>query len=292
VLKGTSILVLGTSGMLGSAVLRNLAQVTGWRVHGTQRRDPSASDYMDIADTPRQTWAGILLQQPYDYIVNCIGVLKGAVDERDTLSLRRTILVNALFPHELAAMAPNSHILHISTDGVFSGTLGRPYVETDGTDCSDVYGRTKALGECPAPNVINIRCSIIGRDALGGKGLIEWILRSSGDAELTGFEDEYWNGVTTVQFAELCRRIIESGSFDRIREVSGLHHFCPNPVTTKYDLLCSVRAAAGLTINIRRGRSGAASARILASDYSILREIYPDIPEWDAPLQDVFKTLQ
>jgi dTDP-4-dehydrorhamnose reductase len=271
--------------MLGSAVRRSLAECAGWCVDSTQRRDPSASDYMDILEMPREQLVGIL-QRRYDYIINCVGILKPAVKEQDTKSLCRAIRVNALFPHEVAAIASESRIFHVSTDGVFSGNLGRPYLETDPTDCPDVYGKTKVLGECPAPNVINIRCSIVGRDPTGAKGLIEWVLRSPESSELTGFDDQHWNGVTTLQFAELCRRIIVSARFDEIRRESGLHHFCPNPPTTKYDLLCCIRDTAARNIVIRRGQSGAGNERILASDYSGLSAIYPEQHDWNAVIRD------
>lgn len=272
--------------MLGSAVLRALSQTDGWCVDGTQNGNPSGPDYMDVLEMPREQWAAVLLRRRYDYIVNCIGILKPAVNERDSLSVSRAIRVNALMPHEVAFLAPQSRVLHLSTDGVFSGTAGRPYLETDPTDCPDLYGKTKALGECPAQNVINFRCSIIGRDPLGGKGLIEWVLRSPDGAELTGFEDQHWNGVTTRQFAELCRRIIASGSFGLIRRISGIHHFCPNPATTKYELLCGIRTAARRDISIRRGKSGAPGARLLASLYSNLQETFCDDREWDALIPD------
>jgi dTDP-4-dehydrorhamnose reductase len=112
------------------------------------------------------------------------------------------------------------------------------------------------------------------------------VLHSPDGTELAGFDDQHWNGVTTTQFAELCRRIIESGSFDQIRCESGLHHFCPNPPTTKYELLCRVREVTGRSIVVQRARSGIASARILASVYSSLSEIYPERPSWDAAIQD------
>ncbi len=279
------ILALGASGMLGSAVQHTLAGDAGWCVDGTQREDRPAPDYFDILAMPGERWASVLQRHAYDYIVNCIGVLKAAVDEQDAKSLSQAIRVNALFPHELAALAPHSRILHVSTDGVFSGSLRRPYVETDRTDCHDAYGKTKALGECPARNVVNIRCSLIGRDRLGGKGLLEWVLRSPEGAELTGFDDQLWNGVTTLQFSELCRRIIKSGAFDRLRRESGLHHFCPNPTITKYELLCRIREAAGRHINVRRGQSGAAGARILGSVYSSLRDTYPESGSWDSAIR-------
>jgi len=275
--EGPHILVLGASGMLGSAVRHELASCDG-----TQKEDPQAPGYLDVLETPPEEW----LTRSYDYIVNCIGILKPAVKEKDPVSLSRAIRVNALFPHQLAALAPDSRIIHLSTDGVFSGALDRPYVETDPTDCPDAYGKTKALGECPAPNVLNIRCSIIGRDPQFGKGLIEWILRSRDGEELSGFEDQLWNGVTTRQFGELCRRLIEAEAFDRIRKESGVHHFCPNSAITKYDLLCAIREAAGHNIVIRRSRSGAPSARILGTLYSQLNVLYPGGRSWNSVIED------
>jgi dTDP-4-dehydrorhamnose reductase len=276
VAESRNILVLGASGMLGSAVRQVLGPCAG-----TQSEDPHADGYLDVL----RPWAHELPRS--SYIINCIGILKPAVKENDAASLDRAIRVNALFPHELAHAVPDARIIHISTDGVFSGCLGRPYVESDPTDSTDAYGKTKALGECPAPNVLNIRCSIIGRDPLGGKGLIEWVLRAREGEELTGYEDQLWNGVTTRQFGELCRSIIESGAFDRIRQESGVHHFCPNSAISKYDLLCMIREAAGRKIVIRRGRSGAPSSRILGSIYSQLRtgDLYPGGRSWESVIK-------
>jgi dTDP-4-dehydrorhamnose reductase len=270
------ILVLGASGMLGSAVRRELAPCDG-----TQSEDPRAPGYLNVLETPPAAW----LTRQYDYIVNCIGILKPAVQEHDAISLQRAIRINALFPHELAATAPQSRIIHISTDGVFSGALDRPYLESDPTDCPDAYGKTKALGECPASNVLNIRCSIIGRDPQFGKGLLEWVLRSRDGDELPGFEDQLWNGVTTRQFGELCHGIVQSGQFDGIRGESGVHHFCPNPALSKYDLLCIIRDAAKRNITIRRARSAAPGSRILGSIHSQLRALYPGGRSWDSVIE-------
>jgi hypothetical protein len=93
-------------------------------------------------EMPRQQWVEILRQRAYDYIINCVGVLKPAVSEQNGASVQRAIRVNALFPHELAEIVKESRVIHMSTDGVFPGNQGRPYVETDPTDCPDAYGKT------------------------------------------------------------------------------------------------------------------------------------------------------
>lgn len=58
-------------------------------------------------------------------------------------------LVNALVPQVLAEEAAElgSLLIHYSTDYVFDGTKNGPYVEDDGPNPMNVYGRTKLAGE-------------------------------------------------------------------------------------------------------------------------------------------------
>lgn len=274
-----SILVLGASGMLGRAVSRVLREQNAWNVSGTQKNDPNAAGYMDLLETPEGQWRNTIQRQRYDYIVNCIGILKPAINEREPRSLRRAIQVNAVFPHQLSEMVPASRIVHMSTDGVFSGVSSCPYLENDATDCPDAYGKSKALGECPADNMLNIRCSIIGRDPMGHKGLIEWVLRSPAGSELPGFENQLWNGVTTTQFGRLCRSIFDSDSFDQIRAISHVHHFCPNPPVTKYALLGMISDASGRNVRIGKA-SGPGKGCVLGTMFGELRRLHPDSADW------------
>ena len=124
------ILVLGASGMLGSAVRHELTRCDAFEsmdVDVTQKEDPHAPGYLDLLEMPQERWADILQQRPYHYIVNCIGILKPAVNEQDPASVTRAIRVNALFPHALAQIARKSRIIHLSTDGVGSIPFNRPY---------------------------------------------------------------------------------------------------------------------------------------------------------------------
>jgi dTDP-4-dehydrorhamnose reductase len=264
--------------MLGRAVSRVLRERHAWNVSGTQNNDPNGAGYMDLLETPEEQWRAVI-QQSYDYIVNCIGILKPAINEKEPRSVRRAIQVNALFPYQLAETCPTASIVHMSTDGVFSGDSSRPYSENDATDCPDAYGKSKVLGECPAKNVLNIRCSIIGRDPVGRKGLIEWVLGSRPGSELPGFENQLWNGVTTTQFGRLCRNIFDSGCFGQIRAISHVHHFCPNPPVTKYELLCMVAEAAGRDIRIRKA-SAPGNGRVLGTMFGDLRRLHPNSPDW------------
>ena len=64
-------------------------------------------------------------------------------------------------------------MIHMSTDCVFAGRKGS-YVETDAATATDLYGRTKFLGEVDYPHCTTIRTSIIGHELKGYHGLVEW----------------------------------------------------------------------------------------------------------------------
>jgi dTDP-4-dehydrorhamnose reductase len=86
-----------------------------------------------------------------------------------------------LHPHLLAraCAAHGSRLIHISTDCVFDGAKGS-YQEDEPTNATDLYGRTKALGEVTGPGCLTLRTSIIGRELSGASGLVEWFLSRHG----------------------------------------------------------------------------------------------------------------
>src|SRR5213076_2163354 len=105
-----------------------------------------------------------------------------------------------------------ARVLHISTDGVFAGAAGA-CAEDAPHDCPDVYGKTKSLGEVTAREVLTLRCSIVGPDPSARRGLLEWFLGLPDGMEVTGYTDSLWNGVTSLQLANLCQRIIQQDAF-------------------------------------------------------------------------------
>jgi dTDP-4-dehydrorhamnose reductase len=277
---GLSVLVTGATGMVGQTVFRVLGRETLWSVIATQRSDANRPYYLD-AEAETTAWQSVIINGRFSYIVNCTGILKSAIEDKKSETVARAIAVNSLFPHRLALTAAEagSRVIHVSTDAVFSETSGLK-VESDVADCCDTYGRTKVLGESAARNVVNIRCSIVGRDPLRRKGILEWLLSHPEDVPATGFLNQLWNGVSANQLAEVCRLIIKSGEFDGIRRVSGVHHFCPNPTITKYDLLCFVKEAARSKVEISPIVSGRPTNRLLGTQYSELSSLFPNTVDW------------
>jgi dTDP-4-dehydrorhamnose reductase len=177
-----------------------------------------------------------------DVVVNCIGVIKQLPLAKDPIV---TITVNALFPHLLARACGEAGIrmIHIGTDCVFSGEKGN-YVESDLPGATDLYGRTKLLGEVDSPHCVTLRTSIIGHELSGRHGLLEWFLAQEGSVR--GFARAVFSGLPTVVLAGVvAERVIPSEG------LTGLYHVSSEPIS-KCELLCLVMEQYGKRIRIER----------------------------------------
>ena len=285
----THVLVLGGSGMLGRMVADVLRGDPSLSVDATQRRSEREAFWLD-AESPLARLRGLFSGKArYAFAVNCIGLTAAAGRERECESVERAIRLNALFPHVLARVAAETgtRAIHISTDGVFRGDAAE-YFEDAEHDCLDVYGKTKSLGEVVAPGVLTLRCSIIGPDPEGRRGLIEWFQGQRDSARLLGYTDHLWNGVTTMQFARLCRSVIAQDLFESIREEAPIHHFCPNRPVSKYDLLQILKDAYKRNVTIAPSPGpGAPVRRILRTRYQRIEKLVGS----DLRLEDEIQAL-
>jgi dTDP-4-dehydrorhamnose reductase len=262
--------------MLGHQVLRTLSAAPNLEVQGTLRvagNGIPAFDAEKFIECPSEH--GFI--RNYEFIVNCIGVIKPYCKDDDQLGSLRAIRVNGVFPRLLAEFlrSDDTRVIQIATDCVYSGKSGY-YLEDAPHDAWDIYGKSKSLGEVVDEKFLHIRSSIIGREVSGRVSLLEWFLSQPARSEVTGFDHHLWNGVTTLQFAELCSAIIQNGTFDRLRRRSHCHHFIPNEVVTKYQLLEHFRAAFRTDVRVRRVLGGEFVNRTLASRHSELAEIFPN----------------
>ena len=231
----TNVLVLGQTGMLGSAVYSWLRRDDTLRLTGSARNPEQARALADGADVRKlDAEAGDTPDlRGVDWVVNCIGVIKPFIRDDVREDVARAIEVNSRFPARLAAVAEQTgtRVIQIATDCVYSGRDGR-YDEQATHDATDVYGKTKSLGEVRSPNMMHLRCSIIGPEVKGFASLLSWFLKQERGATLNGYRNHRWNGVTTLHFAKICAGIIrESG------ELTHLQHVLPADDITKGDLL-------------------------------------------------------
>jgi dTDP-4-dehydrorhamnose reductase len=285
----TKILVLGSRGMLGHMVFNVLSTEQSFEVKGTNRVDSRHPFYLDV-DVGFGRLAMICKATGgYDYFINCVGITRDRIDENDSASVVRSVQINSIFPHKLAEFARNesTRVLHISTDAVFSGSA-EGYYEDALHDCIDVYGKTKSLGEVISDNFLNIRCSIIGPSPFARRGLLEWFLSQPEGSVVSGYTSQIWNGVSTLQFANLCREIISQDCFDELRTESHVFHFVPNQPISKYDLLNLFKSVFQRRISILPAESESEVVkRILMTRYNSLKELVG----YDLSMQNVVEEL-
>jgi dTDP-4-dehydrorhamnose reductase len=214
------IAIFGIDGMLGNAVYKIFNQ-TIFNIIGINRSilDVQHTEVNEIKNAVKDS----------DYIINCIGIIKPYIHDDNPVEVERAIEVNALFPHKLSQCGIKT--IQIATDCVYDGVKGN-YTETDKHNALDVYGKTKSLGEVSAGNFLNLRCSIIGPEKKSKKSLLEWFLNQPANAEVNGFKNHQWNGITTFAFAEICKGIIENDLW-----FNGLQHIIPANALNKSDML-------------------------------------------------------
>jgi dTDP-4-dehydrorhamnose reductase len=245
------ILVLGITGMLGSAVFRTFSSDPVHEVWGTLRSSaglryfPEASrerllSGIDVLD--QDALAAALTRVRPDVVINCVGLIKQLADAKDPLT---ALPINAMLPHRLARLCALSgaRLIHISTDCVFSGSKGG-YLESDLSDAEDLYGKSKYIGELhDLPNAITLRTSIIGHELNSSHSLVDWFLAQEGSVR--GFSQAIFSGLPTVELARVMKDFVLPHP-----ELNGLYHVAAEPIA-KLDLLTLIASQYGKTIEIR-----------------------------------------
>jgi len=257
----TKVLILGSSGMLGSMVLKYLSG---------KGLDITAQVRKDGLDLPYGS---------YDYIINCIGIIKQKLEDPE-----EAIKINSLFPYELRRKAPMATIIQIATDCVYSGVKGN-YIEYDKHDASDIYGKTKSLGEVKDDNFYNIRCSIIGFDR-DNVSLLSWFLSQK---EVDGFVNHYWNGITTLHFAKLCYAIISEK-----RVLPNILHFIPKDKISKYNLLKLVSKKFKKSIVVNRRETDIVNRTLSTNNRELNDSLWLDmgylyVPTIEAMIEELYE---
>lgn len=246
------IIILGSTGMLGSAVghyfLSKYGEEDVCLSHRNKDVGYGANKFYFDALTD-----GFDVIGECDYVINCIGVIKPFI-ETDTVS---SIHINSVFPWELANYCEKRgcKLIHITTDCVFSGREGN-YDENAPHDCLDIYGKSKSLGE--PGNCMVLRTSIIGEEIHKKASLIEWAKSQQGK-EINGLTNHYWNGVTTKQYAKICEQIISNDWFAKEP-----YHVFSNTVS-KYELLNLINDRFSLDLTINEFEASVAIDRTLAT---------------------------
>jgi dTDP-4-dehydrorhamnose reductase len=238
------VLILGAGGMLGHKVWQVFRDRFDCRAAVRVRPsvplfdDDRVIEGFDAVDS--QSISSLIESIRPDVVVNCVGVVKQLAAAHDPIA---SITLNSLLPHVVAQACAGvgARMIHISTDCVFAGARGN-YAEADVPDATDLYGRSKLLGEV-TERELTVRTSIIGRELRTSNGLVEWFLSNRGRS-VRGFTRAVFSGVTTTVLAETLANVIEHHP-----SLSGLYHVAAEPIS-KYDLLVMLNEAIGAGVTI------------------------------------------
>lgn len=271
--RARTVLVLGGSGRLGSAVVPAF-EAAGWEVAAPP------SSRLDITD--RALVLGAAGELRPDAIVNLAGFIDAEGCEADP---DRAFRVNALAVRHLAeaARATSAHLCHLSTDYVFDGAKADAYDEWDATAPLSVYGHSKVAGELEAgPEATTIRTAwLSGRQ---GRSAVRTVLALAADPDrdLAYVDDQRGSPSLVTDVAEAVVQL----TAERRR---GLFHVTNQGAATRYELARAVLVAAGhdpdrvrpiTTAELVPARSAARPANSVLDNRSLRAQGLPLLPDW------------
>lgn len=227
------ILVVGANGMLGC----DLTALLGDRGHGV--------DIADIDITSPESVLKVIGALKPEVVINCAAYTD--VDGCES-NIETAMAVNgegvaylAMACRDLGAL-----LVQVSTDYVFDGGKGTPYVEDDAPCPLSVYGESKLAGEMNAascPEYLIVRTQWLY--GLHGKNFVETMLRLGAEKdELTVVDDQIGSPTWTVDLARAIIALIDSGC-------RGIYHAANSEYCSWNGFAQAIFEEAGLHVSVR-----------------------------------------
>jgi dTDP-4-dehydrorhamnose reductase len=263
------VLVTGAAGMLGRDVML-AAGNAGHDVVGFGHAE------LDIADATTVE-KKFDLERP-DVVINCAAWtdVDGAEEAEET-----AFAVNGTGAGNVAAAAAavGASVVYISSDYVFDGAKGAPYVETDQPAPLSAYGRTKLAGE-EATAAANKRHFLVRSSwlfGIGGGNFVETMLRLAADhGEVLVVRDQVGSPTYTWHLAYGLVRLIEGIEF-------GIHHMAAAGHCSWYDFAREIFEQARVECKVLSGTTEMMGRPAPRPAYSALvsqRRHAIELPTW------------
>jgi dTDP-4-dehydrorhamnose reductase len=264
------VLVAGAGGMLGRDFVI-AATNAGHDVVGLER---ARLDVTDAESVKRQ----VDRERP-DMVVNCAAWTD--VDGAETAE-EQAFSVNGSGAGNVAAAARDvgAAVLYVSTDYVFDGEKGSPYVESDQPAPLSAYARTKLAGE-EATAAANKRHFIVrssGLYGVGGKNFVATMLRLGETmSEVTVVRDQVTAPTYTWHLAFGLTRLIDGIEY-------GIHHMAAAGQCSWYEFAREIFEQANVDCKVLSGTTemlGRPAARPAFSAMVSQREHAITLPSWN-----------
>jgi dTDP-4-dehydrorhamnose reductase len=234
------ILIMGSNGQLGSDMVKLCGQ-KGHDAHGV--------DVPDIDIRSKDSVSHAVQSVLPELIINCAAYT--AVDACES-NTDAAFAVNADGVAHLACVAREAGIgmVHFSTDYVFDGAKGRPYIETDATNPLSVYGASKLAGEQRLQEILD-KCYIFRISWLygaGGSNFVKTIRRAAAEKKAAGeplkvVADQKGTPTYTI---DICRQVLAVIGHEQF----GLYHCTSEGECSWYDFACHILNASGTDVDI------------------------------------------
>ncbi len=286
----SKILITGSNGQLGreiQLVLESFPELSG-EFHDI--------DTLDITDS--EAVNSLFQTKNFDFVVNCAAYT--AVDKAES-DIEMATLINAKAVEILALACKNINckFIHVSTDYVFDGTAHKPYIESDTTNPTSVYGSTKLDGEKAAmlnPDSIVIRTSWLY--SIHGNNFVKTMLRLGTERkQLHVIFDQVGTPTLARDLAQAIISIIQQTSTDACEFIPGIYHYSNEGVCSWYDFATEIMSIAQLDCQVNPLESKDYPTPVARPHYSVLNKskikttFNLSIPYWKTSLTACIKEL-
>lgn len=227
------ILVVGAQGMLG----QDLMALLGSRAHGV--------DIADIDITSPESVMKVVGDLKPEVVINCAAYtdVDGCESNTETAMAVNGEGVGYL---AMACRDIGALLVQVSTDYVFDGGKGTPYVEDDAPCPLSVYGESKLAGEMNAAfssEHLIVRTQWLY--GLHGKNFVETMLRLGAEKdELSVVDDQIGSPTWTVDLARAIIALIDHGC-------RGVYHAANAEYCSWNDFARAIFEEAGITVSVK-----------------------------------------
>lgn len=267
------VVVTGAGGMLGSDVVRAASSVNHEVV-----AIPRAELHVADASAVR---ARIAEELP-DAVVNCAAYtnVDGAEDD-----LRTAMDVNGHGARNVAEAAAvlGVPVVYLSTDYVFDGSKGEPYVESDPTHPLSVYGQSKLAGEHETARTTDRHFIVRTQWLFGtsGRNFVETMLSLASDhGEVVVVRDQVGCPTYTGHLADAVVRLLDTRAY-------GIHHIAGGGSCSWYEFAQEIFRQTETDCRVMScttAETGRRAPRPLHSVLDTEREEAIRLPDWQEGL--------
>jgi dTDP-4-dehydrorhamnose reductase len=224
-------LITGAGGQLGREL--QAAVPPGWSVH------PCGSSQLDV--TRPESVAEAFAAVGPTLVINAAAYTAVDAAEREAERAEAVNATGAAYVAE-AARAAGARLIHLSTDFVFDGARGRPYLPTDRTQPLSVYGRTKLAGEREVMRICGASAVVVRTAwlyASHGRNFPLTMLKLMRERESVGVVADQ---IGTPTWARAAAEAIWAMAGHP--GISGVHHWTEAGVASWYDFAVAIQEEA------------------------------------------------